>query len=62
MAIRIAAVCLALAGCVSSPTEPGPTVEEMFTLICIDSVWVHPTYNCWTRTVTVTLIIENPNP
>lgn len=60
MRYLIAAVMLAAC---ASPTEPKPSEPDvMYTNICVDSIWVHPTYNCYAHvdTVRVTIIIPSP--
>jgi len=49
-------------GCQGSDLT-GPTLDELYSLICVDSTIVHPTYRCDSiNDVTLIITIPNPNP
>lgn len=50
---------LALSACGFSDDPVGIPRAEMYTLVCVDSTLVYPTYPCW-QGMTIRITIENP--
>ena len=56
-------ILAALAACQSQPTDPGPTPQELYTMVCVDSVATTiPPYDCAHPPAGVEVVITIDNP